>query len=62
MSIPEFTEGLHQLNNGVFAYLQPDGAWGLNNAGLISFEGETLLVDTLYDVVRTEKMLAEMRN
>ena len=61
MSIPEYTEGLHQLNPGVYAYLQPDGAWGLNNTGMISFEGETLLVDTLYDVLRTEKMLAEMR-
>lgn len=61
MSLPEFKTGLHPLNPGVHAYLQPDGAWGLNNAGLIEFEGEVLLVDTLFDIIRTEKMLIEMR-
>src|SRR3954447_15527920 len=31
---------------GVFAYLQPDGGWCLNNAGWITGGGETVLVDT----------------
>ncbi len=40
MSLPEFKKGLHPLNPGVFAYLQPDGAWGLNNTGLMVFEDD----------------------
>ncbi|MEU9037132.1 MBL fold metallo-hydrolase [Streptomyces sp. NPDC048352] len=31
---------------GVYAYVQPDGGWCLNNAGWISDGGRTLLVDT----------------
>ena len=31
----QYTKGLHDLGNGCFAYLQPDGSWGWSNAGLI---------------------------
>jgi cyclase len=57
----QFREGLHDLGNGTFAYLQPDGSWGLSNAGLIADSGETLLVDTLMDLPRTRTMLEAMR-
>jgi cyclase len=57
----EFREGLHELGNGTYAYLQPDGSWGLSNAGLIADAGETLLVDTLMDLPRTRAMLEAMR-
>src|SRR5579863_1091528 len=56
-----YTKGLHDLGNGCFAYLQPDGGWGWSNAGLIVDSGETLLVDTLYDLKLTRDMLAAMR-
>jgi glyoxylase-like metal-dependent hydrolase (beta-lactamase superfamily II) len=56
-----FTEGLHDLGNGAYAYLQPDGSWGLSNAGLIASRGETLLIDTLMDLPRTRTMLEAMR-
>ncbi len=56
-----FAKGLHDLGNGCFAYLQPDGSWGWSNAGLITDSGETLLVDTLYDLKLTREMLATMR-
>ncbi len=56
-----YTKGLHDLGGGVYAYLQPDGSWGWSNAGLISDGGESLLVDTLFDLRLTEEMLAEMR-
>jgi cyclase len=62
MAKAEFQEGLHELGNGVYAYLQPDGSWGLSNAGLIVDAGETLLIDTLMDLPRTRAMLAAMRN
>ena len=56
-----FTHGLHDLGNGGWAYLQPDGTWGWSNAGLIESRGETLLVDTLMGVKITADMLEQMR-
>jgi glyoxylase-like metal-dependent hydrolase (beta-lactamase superfamily II) len=61
MSQWPFTRGLHDLGNGCFAYLQPDGTWGWSNAGLIESHGETLLVDTLMGLEITRAMLEEMR-
>ena len=57
-----FTKGLHDLGNGVFAYLQPDGSWGWSNAGLIADGDQTLLIDTLFDTNLTADMLAAMRD
>ncbi len=56
-----YRKGLHDVGSGVFAYLQPDGGWGWSNAGLIAGGGESLLVDTLFDLKLTAEMLAEMR-
>ena len=56
-----FTKGLQDVGNSVYAYLQPDGGWGWSNAGLITDDGEALLVDTLFDVGLTRAMLDEMR-
>lgn len=56
-----YTKGLHDLGNGCYAYLQPDGSWGWSNAGLISDSGESLLVDTLFDLRLTQEMLDAMR-
>lgn len=56
-----YTKGLHELGNGLHAYLVPDGSWGWSNAGLIEDSGESLLVDTLFDLPMTAEMLAEMR-
>jgi len=57
---PDFTDGLHRLADGVWAWLQPDGGWGLSNAGLIDGGGQSLLVDTQFDLARTRRMLAAM--
>lgn len=56
-----YTLGLQEVADGVFAYLQPHGGWGLSNAGLITHGGRSLLVDTLFDRVHTERMLAAIR-
>ncbi len=61
MSRWPFTRGLHDLGNGCFAYLQPDGTWGWSNAGLIESRGVTLLVDTLMGLDITRTMLEEMK-
>ena len=56
-----YTKGLHDLGNGCYAYLQPDGSWGWSNAGLVVDSGESLLVDTLFDLKLTAEMLEAMR-
>jgi len=56
-----YTRGLHDLTNGHYAYLQPDGSWGLSNAGLVTDAGQSLLVDTLFDLRLTAQMLDAMR-
>lgn len=55
-----YERGLHELGNGLYAYLQPDGSWGWSNAGLVTDGGEALLVDTLFDARLTEEMLRAM--
>jgi glyoxylase-like metal-dependent hydrolase (beta-lactamase superfamily II) len=52
-----YTKGLHELGGGLYAYLQPDGGWGWSNAGLITADGTSLLVDTLFDLTLTKDML-----
>jgi cyclase len=62
-----YAGGLQDLGDGLYAYLQPDGGWGWSNAGLILADARgaigapTLLVDTLYDLTLTERMLQAMR-
>jgi cyclase len=56
----DFTLGLHELGDACFAYLQPDGGWGWSNAGLIVGDGQSLLVDTLFDLSLTARMLDSM--
>src|SRR6266851_8741316 len=56
-----FTKGLHDIGNGCYAYLQPTGSWGWSNAGLIVDSGQSMLVDTLFDLKLTREMLEAMR-
>lgn len=53
-SQPQLTE----LAPGVHAYIQPDGGWCLNNAGVIAGDGATLLIDTAATQARTEALRA----
>jgi glyoxylase-like metal-dependent hydrolase (beta-lactamase superfamily II) len=56
-----YTRGLHELGDGLFAFLQPDGGWGQSNAGLVVAGGSSLLIDTLFDLRLTREMLDAMR-
>jgi cyclase len=56
-----YSRGLREVGDGLYAYLQPDGGWGESNAGLVVDGESTLLIDTLFDLQLTERMLAEMR-
>jgi hypothetical protein len=61
MTIWQYTKGLHDLGNDIYAYLQPDGTWGWSNAGLITDGEASLLIDTLFDLRLTGEMLGTMR-
>jgi cyclase len=56
-----YTKGLHEIGNGVYAYLLPNGSWGWSNAGLITADGQSMLVDTLMTLPLTREMLDTMR-
>ena len=58
--MPADYKGLHEVADGCHAYLQPDGSWGWSNAGLIVGDGASLLVDTLFDLKLTQRMLDSM--
>lgn len=62
MATWQYTKGLHELGNGCYAWLQPDGHWGYSNAGLVTDGSNALLVDTLFDVAHTREMLAGYRS
>jgi cyclase len=57
---PQYTEGLYDLENQVYAWMVPNGSWGESNAGLVVGDGESLLVDTLWDLVITDEMMRAM--
>ncbi len=52
-----FARGWQEVAPGCWAWLQPNGAWGEANAGLIAGDGESLLVDTLWDERLAREML-----
>jgi len=58
----DFRKGLYDLGAGCYAWVQPDGSWGYSNSGLVADGGESLLVDTLYDLPKTREMLAGYRH
>jgi len=49
-----------EVAEGVFAWIQPDGTWWINNAGYIAGDDEGVLVDTCTTEVRTRALLAEV--
>src|SRR3954449_10355632 len=56
------TDGLNRLSDRVYAFMQLEGGWGANHTALVVSKGESLLIDTLCDLPRTRRMLAEMRS
>ena len=55
-----YATGLSDLGAGVHAWLQPNGDLGESNAGLVVGDGESLLIDTLWDIRLTRRMLDAM--
>ena len=57
---PLYEQGLYEVARNTYAWMVPNGSWGEANAGLIVGDGESLLVDTLWDVDYTRGMLQAM--
>ena len=57
---PKYDEGLYKLGENLFAWMVPNGSWGESNAGLLIGNGESLLIDTLWDLKYTRCMLEAM--
>ncbi len=55
-----YPTGLQEVGGGLFAWLQPNGDLGESNAGLVVGDGESLLIDTLWDRRLTGRMLDAM--
>ncbi|MBX7160940.1 MAG: MBL fold metallo-hydrolase [Acidimicrobiia bacterium] len=56
-ALPPYAEGLHRLGAVTSTYLQPDGGFGLSNAGVVARGDDTLLVDTFFDLAHTRRLL-----
>ena len=55
-----FDGGLRKVAPRAYAWLQPNGAWGEANAGLIVGNGDSMLIDTLWDQSLARQMLEAM--
>jgi cyclase len=51
---------LHQVADGVHAWVQPDGSWWINNAGAILGADGTIVIDTCATETRTRRFLAAL--
>jgi cyclase len=49
---------MQEIAPGVHAWVQPDGTWWLNNAGVVAADGQVLVVDTCATETRTRRFLA----
>lgn len=48
---------LHEVVDGVYAWVQPDGTWWVNNAGAVTGTEGTLVIDTCATATRTRRFL-----
>lgn len=56
-----FAAGLQEVAADTYAWLQPNGGWGESNAGLVVGRDAAALIDTLWDIRLTARMLAAVR-
>jgi cyclase len=49
-----------EVSDGIFAYVQPDGSWWINNTGFIPGTGTVLSIDTCSTERRTRAYLAKV--
>ena len=53
---------LEEVSQGIHAYIQLDGTWGLNNAGFIAGSDALTVIDTCFTEARTRSFLRAIRD
>ena len=53
---------VEEVSPGIYAYIQLDGSWGLNNTGFIAGSDAVCVVDTCFTEARTRAFLAAIRS
>jgi len=56
---PRFERGFRRVGEDTWAWLQPNGGLGESNSGLVASGEHVLLIDTLWDLDLTRRMLDE---
>jgi cyclase len=51
---------LSEVAHGVYAWIQPDGSWWINNAGAVHGGGDVVLIDTCATASRTHRFLGAL--
>lgn len=51
------TGALHEVSDGVHAWVQPDGTWWVNNTGAVTGSDGTVVIDTCATATRTQRFL-----
>ena len=52
---------VEEVSEGVYAYLQPDGSWGLNNSGFLVGSDAVVVIDTCFTERRSRMFLEAIR-
>lgn len=53
---------MEEVADGVFAYIQPDGSWWINNTGFLTSDDGVVAIDTCSTERRTRAFLDSMRS
>jgi len=53
---------MEEVSPGIYAYVQLDGSWGLNNSGFIKGKDSLTLIDTCFTEPRTKAYLEAIRS
>jgi cyclase len=51
---------LEEVDPGVYAWVQPDGSWWVNNAGAVAGDDDVLVIDTCATAPRTRRFLTAL--
>ncbi len=52
---------VEEVSPGIYAYIQLDGSWGLNNTGFITGRDSVCMVDTCFTEARTRALLSAIQ-
>lgn len=59
--VPKYREGLYRLRRATYAWMVPNGSWGETNLGLIDCGGQSVLIDTAWDLRFTTEFICAAR-